>query len=77
MILISLLRQLPEKRQVIFKMNRIDGFSYKEIAEILSISIHTVQNQMIAAVKFIIRSDLGIHNCIHRLTDSLLQESER
>ena len=38
-----LLRQLPEKRQVIFKMNRIDGLSYKEIAEILSISIHTVQ----------------------------------
>jgi RNA polymerase sigma-70 factor (ECF subfamily) len=48
-----LLQQLPEKRQVIFKMNRIDGLSYKEIAEILSISIHTVQNQMVAAVKFL------------------------
>jgi RNA polymerase sigma-70 factor (ECF subfamily) len=49
----ALLRQLPEKRQIIFKMNRIDGLSYKEIAEILSISVHTVQNQMVAAVKFI------------------------
>ena len=49
----ALLRQLPEKRQVIFRLNRIDGLSYKEIAEILSISIHTVQNQMVAAVKFI------------------------
>lgn len=49
----TLLRQLPEKRQIIFKMNRIDGLSYKEIAEILSISINTVQNQMVEAVKFL------------------------
>jgi RNA polymerase sigma-70 factor (ECF subfamily) len=49
----ALLRQLPEKRQIIFRMNRIDGLSYKEIAEILSISIHTVQNQMVAAVKYL------------------------
>jgi RNA polymerase sigma-70 factor, ECF subfamily len=47
------LQQLPEKRQLIFRMNRIDGLSYKEIAEILSLSIHTVQNQMVAAVKFL------------------------
>ena len=50
----TLLRQLPEKRRIIFSMNRFDGLSYKEIAEILSISIHTVQNQMVAAVKFLI-----------------------
>ena len=49
----TLLQQLPEKRQVIFRMNRIDGLSYKEIAEVLSLSIHTVQNHMVAAVKFI------------------------
>jgi len=49
----ALLQQLPEKRQNIFRMNRIDGLSYKEIAEILSISIYTVQNQMVAAVKFL------------------------
>jgi len=49
----AILQRLPEKRQLIFRMNRIDGFSYKEIAEILSISIHTVQNQMVAAVKFL------------------------
>jgi RNA polymerase sigma-70 factor, ECF subfamily len=56
----ALLQQLPEKRQIIFRMNRIDGLSYKEIAEILSISIHTVQNQMVAAVKFL--SDLHSRN---------------
>ncbi len=49
----ALLRQLPEKRQIIFRMNRMDGLSYQEIADILSISVHTVQNQMTAAVKFI------------------------
>jgi RNA polymerase sigma-70 factor, ECF subfamily len=49
----ALLQQLPEKRQIIFRLNRIDGLSYKEIAEILSISIHTVQNQIVAAVKFL------------------------
>jgi RNA polymerase sigma-70 factor (ECF subfamily) len=49
----SLLCQLPKKRQIIFRMNRLDGLSYKEIAEILSISVSTVQNQMVEAVKFL------------------------
>ncbi len=49
----KILRELPEKRQQIFRMNRIDGLSYAEIAEVLSISIHTVQNQMVKAVKYI------------------------
>ncbi|MGD0036099.1 MAG: RNA polymerase sigma-70 factor [Bacteroidota bacterium] len=49
----ALLQRLPEKRQIIFKLNRIDGLSYKEIAEILSISVYTVQNQMVAAIKFL------------------------
>lgn len=48
----ELLNQLPEKRGLIFRMNRIDGLSYQEIADILSISVHTVQNQMIKAVKY-------------------------
>ena len=51
----DLLKQLPEKRQIIFRMYRVDGLNYKEIAEILSISVHTVQNQMVAAVKFLSR----------------------
>ena len=49
----SLIRQLPKKREMIFRMNRIDGLSYKEIAEVLSISVNTVQNQMVSAVKFL------------------------
>jgi len=48
-----LIKELPERRGLIFRMNRIDGLSYKEIAEILSISINTVQNQMVKAIKYI------------------------
>ena len=54
-----LLKQLPERRRIIFIMSRIDGFSYKEISEILSISVNTVQNQMVAAVKFLSKKSLN------------------
>lgn len=46
-----LLNTLPPRRKLIFKLSRIEGFTYQEIADILSISIHTVQNQMVHAVK--------------------------
>ncbi|HLR89496.1 MAG TPA: RNA polymerase sigma-70 factor [Balneolaceae bacterium] len=46
-----LLNTLPPRRKLIFKLSRIEGFTYQEIADILSISIHTVQNQMVQAVK--------------------------
>lgn len=49
----SFIKELPERRGLIFRMNRIDGLSYKEIAEILSISVNTVQNQMVKAIKYI------------------------
>ncbi len=49
----SVIKKLPPQRQLIFRMNRIDGLKYKEIAEVLSISINTVQNHMVKAVKFI------------------------
>lgn len=47
----ALINTLPPRRKIIFKLSRLEGFTYKEIAGILSISIHTVQNQMVAAVK--------------------------
>lgn len=46
-----LINTLPPRRKLIFKLSRIEGFKYSEIAEILSISVHTVQNQMVEAVK--------------------------
>jgi RNA polymerase sigma-70 factor, ECF subfamily len=47
-----LLQEMPPQRQLIFRMNRLEGLKYKEIAEVLSISVHTVQNQMVEATKF-------------------------
>lgn len=47
----GLINTLPPRRKQIFKMSRVEGFTYQEIADILSISIHTVQNQMVEAVK--------------------------
>lgn len=47
----ALINTLPPRRKLIFRLNRIEGFTYKEIAEMLSISVHTVQNQMVEAVK--------------------------
>ena len=38
--------QLPEKRREVFVLSRFEGKSYKEIAEILNISIKTVEAQM-------------------------------
>jgi RNA polymerase sigma-70 factor (ECF subfamily) len=46
-----IINTLPPRRKLIFKLSRIEGFTYREIANILSISIHTVQNQMVQAVK--------------------------
>jgi len=49
----SIIQKLPPKRQLVFRLNRIDGLSYKEISNVLSISVNTVQNHMVKAVEFI------------------------
>lgn len=43
--------QLPEKCREIFVLSRYEEMSYKEIAEALQISVKTVENQMITALK--------------------------
>lgn len=52
----NLIDQLPKRRKIIFKLNRIDGLKYKEIAEILGISIRSVEDQMMHAFKFFRRA---------------------
>ncbi|MDR1098253.1 MAG: RNA polymerase sigma-70 factor [Tannerella sp.] len=42
---------LPERCREIFIKNRMEGMKYKEIAEELSISVNTVENQMVTALK--------------------------
>lgn len=46
------INQIPPERRKIFIMSRYDGLKYKEIAEKLSISVKTVENQMGKAIKY-------------------------
>jgi RNA polymerase sigma-70 factor (ECF subfamily) len=45
-IINSTLQQMPERCSKIFRMNRFEGKKYHEIAEILSVSIKTVEADM-------------------------------
>ncbi|HUN01526.1 MAG TPA: RNA polymerase sigma-70 factor [Niabella sp.] len=42
---------LPPKCKMIFKLVREDGLKYRQVAEILNISVNTVDAQMVIAVK--------------------------
>jgi len=46
----QLIESLPERRGKIFRLSREQGFSNKEIAEKLNISVKTVENQMTSAL---------------------------
>jgi RNA polymerase sigma-70 factor (ECF subfamily) len=47
----KLLLDLPQKAGLVFRLKRIDGLKYKEIADILDISEKTVENHIGNAVK--------------------------
>lgn len=46
----SKVQELPPKCKLVFLMVKEDGLKYKEVAEILNISIKTVENQMTRAI---------------------------
>jgi RNA polymerase sigma-70 factor (ECF subfamily) len=45
------INELPERCRMVFLMAKEEGFKYKEIAEILSVSEKTVNAQMVTAMK--------------------------
>ncbi len=45
------LSELPETRRKVFYLNRIQGYSYREIAAILSISVKAADNNLSKAVR--------------------------
>ncbi|MCC8424584.1 RNA polymerase sigma factor [Mucilaginibacter sp. UR6-11] len=45
--------RLSPKRQEVYKLSRMDGMSYKEIASYTGLSINTVENHMSAALRFL------------------------
>lgn len=44
-------KSLPPVRKKVFILSRLQGFSYQEIAQQLSISIHTVEDHMSKAIR--------------------------
>ena len=49
-------KELPPKCQLIFKLVKEDGLKYREVAELLQLSVKTVENQMTIALKKIGKS---------------------
>ncbi len=52
-ILEKVLSRLPVDQQAIFRLNRVQGFTYPEIAQQLHISVKTVEKKMSLSLKFI------------------------
>jgi RNA polymerase sigma-70 factor (ECF subfamily) len=44
------INELPPKCKIIFKLTKEDGLKYREVAEILNISVKTVENQLAIAL---------------------------
>lgn len=44
---------LPEERRRVFKLVYIEGYKYKEVADLLGISINTVQTQLRRSLQFL------------------------
>ena len=52
-MIFELVEKLPPRRQLIFKLNRINGLSYSDISKRLNISENTVDSQMRKALDFL------------------------
>lgn len=49
----DLIEQLPERPRMIYKLNRLEGLTYKEIADVLEISPKTVETHMSRALDYL------------------------
>ena len=52
--------ELPERRREVFRLSRLYGLSYEEIADVMDISVNTVRTQMAAALQHM-RIRLALH----------------
>jgi RNA polymerase sigma-70 factor (ECF subfamily) len=48
---VAAIDRLPPKCKLIFKLVRLDGLKYKDVAQLLDISVKTVEAQLAIAVK--------------------------
>lgn len=52
----SIIKQLPEKRRNVFMLVKYHGLKNKEVAEILGLSIKTIDNHLAAAIRDILKA---------------------
>lgn len=62
----KIIDSFPERRKEIFKLSREQGYSNKEIAAILNISVKTIENQMTSALKTL-KEKLGKYDILATL----------
>ena len=53
-----IIRELPDRQKEVYLLSRQEGLSYREIAEKMEISVNTVENHLVKALKTI-RKELG------------------
>jgi RNA polymerase sigma-70 factor (ECF subfamily) len=52
-IMNKIIGELPLRQQVIFRLSRTEGLCHAEIAQRLGLSVHSVENQIYRALKYI------------------------
>lgn len=68
------LERLPEQCRLVFQLSRFENLKYREIAEVLNISVKTVENHMGKALRlmrqnladYLVVTIIIIHHIIHR-----------
>jgi len=66
----DVIETLPPRCKMIFKLIREDGLRYKEVADILNISVNTIDAQMAIAVKRICEA-MGITRPTNKVVDQV------
>src|ERR1700759_5221200 len=56
----KLLSGMPKLRKTIFQLHRIEGYSYKEIADMLKIPVKSVDNNLAKALKYLRKAEVYI-----------------
>ena len=57
------MERMPERRQQIFRMHRFENKKYMEIADILSLSVKTVEAEISKALKTL-RKEIEYHTSV-------------
>ena len=73
-MVIKALQQLPDGYRTVFNLYSVEGYSHKEIAEILEISENTSKSQLSKARKYL-RLLLGIKGPQKKKSREWIQES--